>query len=152
MAMDNVTMAFPGTPPIHSNNFASTCGRLRRGWDLNAIPQSSLADVPRPVLELAELDGRSVLRDHLAQGPVDPPEVSPESTFGTVDLRVPAVEVEVDAVVAVLREQAHLVHPGAHLLVVPQEAVHALHLLLDELHIVPDAAKQHSLVADDHQQ
>jgi hypothetical protein len=35
---------------------------------------------------------------------------------------------------------------------VRQETLHALHLLLDELHIVPDAAKQQRLVADDYQQ
>uniref|UniRef100_J3N9F4 Uncharacterized protein n=1 Tax=Oryza brachyantha TaxID=4533 RepID=J3N9F4_ORYBR len=104
-----------------------------------------------------------MLRDHLAHRPVNPPEVAPELALGAVDLRVPAIQVEVDAVVAVLGEQPHLVHPRAHLLVViagdrrapgqvRQEAVHALHLLLDELYVVSDAAKQPPLVADDHQQ
>uniref|UniRef100_A0A0E0F7G4 Uncharacterized protein n=1 Tax=Oryza meridionalis TaxID=40149 RepID=A0A0E0F7G4_9ORYZ len=71
--------------------------------------------------------------------------------------------VEVDAIVAVLGEEPHLVHPGTHLLVVlaalrsalrqvRQEAVHALHLLLDELHVVPDTTEKSRLVADDHQQ
>jgi hypothetical protein len=35
---------------------------------------------------------------------------------------------------------------------VHQEAVHALHLLLDELDVVPDAPQQHPLVADHAQQ
>ncbi|BAH95362.1 Os11g0597601 [Oryza sativa Japonica Group] len=35
---------------------------------------------------------------------------------------------------------------------VRQKAVHALHLLLDELHVVPDATEKSRLVADDRQQ
>jgi hypothetical protein len=59
-----------------------------------------------------------VLREQLVQEPVNPPEVAPESALGTVDVGVPAVQIQVDAVVAVLGEQPHLVHPGVHLLVV----------------------------------
>lgn len=103
-----------------------------------------------------------MLPDQLLQEPGDPPapQVAPDAAPGAVDVGVAPVQVEVEAVVAVLREHAHLVHPGAHLLVVlaargrrpgqvEQEAVHALHLLLDELHVAPDAAQQRHLVADD---
>ena len=48
-----------------------------------------------------------MLREQLAQEPVNPPEVAPESALGAVDVRVPAVQVEVDAVVAVLIISQH---------------------------------------------
>ena len=80
-----------------------------------------------------------------------------------MDVGVATVQVEVDAVVAVVGEQPDLVHPRPHLLVVlaagrrrpgqvHQEAVHALHLLPDEVDVVPDAVQQPPLAADDAEQ
>ena len=80
-----------------------------------------------------------------------------------MDVGVAVVPVGGEAVVAVLREEPDLVRPGADLLVVlaagrrrppevSQEALHALHLLPDELHVAPDTAQQQRLVADEAQQ
>ncbi|KAE8803875.1 L10-interacting MYB domain-containing protein-like [Hordeum vulgare] len=67
---------------------------------------------------LDELLGGAVLRDQLVQEPGGPPEAASEAASSAVDVGVPTVQVEVDAVVVVLGNQPHLVHPGAHLLVV----------------------------------
>uniref|UniRef100_A0A804UGW6 Uncharacterized protein n=1 Tax=Zea mays TaxID=4577 RepID=A0A804UGW6_MAIZE len=150
-------------PPCYQRRPPDAASWREDGQDLHVIPHPPLADLPRPVLEHPQLAGGVVLREHLPHKPWRPQEVAQEAAPAEVHVGVAAVHVLVDAVVAVVGEDTDLVHPRAHLHAVlaagvrragqvHQEAVHALHLLLDELHVATDAAQQPRLVPDHAQQ
>jgi hypothetical protein len=89
-----------------------------------------------------------------AQKPDNPPEVSENATSTGPDIDV--VDVELDVAFTVSSEADDLLHPPPDMVVsvlglreVEEQAVHALHLVPDELHVATDAAEQLRLIEEE---
>ncbi|PAN43767.1 hypothetical protein PAHAL_8G188900 [Panicum hallii] len=120
-----------------------------RGFD--TVPQPSLPHLTSPDLQLSDLRCDAVAsrqRPHqLGQSLQETQEALPP--YPSAD----ALDIDVDAVLGGVRHFHDLLHPRTDLVVLVsvvtsgvrdmhEQAAHALHLVLDEVHVAADAAKQ----------
>lgn len=129
-------------------------GEIRCGRDSNPIPLRPIAHITCPDFELPDPYRNTVAGRHCTQKPEHPPQVAQDGSLssgsaGTSDV----LDVQLDVALTVTAEANDLLHPCPDLVVlmmglgeVKEQAIHAPHLIVDELDITTEATKQLRLV------
>uniref|UniRef100_A0A0E0MH29 Uncharacterized protein n=1 Tax=Oryza punctata TaxID=4537 RepID=A0A0E0MH29_ORYPU len=124
-------------------------------WEvLHPVPCAPLADMLRPDLEVADVDGDAAALVQRGEQVPRPPER--DEPAGPAGLAAEAVADVVDAVLDVVGDLPHLLHPVLPLLVVvdvplelAEEGLHAGELVVDVLDVVADAGDQGVLLREE---
>uniref|UniRef100_A0A0E0RAQ8 Uncharacterized protein n=1 Tax=Oryza rufipogon TaxID=4529 RepID=A0A0E0RAQ8_ORYRU len=117
-------------------------------WEvLHPVPGAPLADMLRPDLEVADVGGDAAAL--VQRGEQVPRPLEGDNCAGPAGLAAEAVADVVDAVLDVVGDLAHLLHPVLTLLVVgdvplepAEEGLHAGELVVDVLDVVADAGDE----------